>query len=454
MISVSAKALQSILHATLIGSDVMIDAVSTDTRTLSQGSLFIALVGEHFDAHDFANTAKNNGASALLVSSALDIDLPQLVVKDTKVALGLLGAWVKKQCKVKTIALTGSCGKTTVKEMLAAILSLKGQTRYTAGNYNNEVGVPLTLLSLQESDKYAVIELGANHLGEIAYTTALVNPDIAIVTNVGAAHLEGFGSLEGVIDAKGEIFQGLSDHGVAIVNLDSWGEARWAPLLDLKRVQTVTVHGDKDADFTAQGLFQLENGCYRFDLVTPEAVQPIILNLPGRHNVANALLASAAALNIDGITLDDVAKGLLCAASVKGRGAITFPRKGLRLIDDSYNASLPAIKAAVDLLDGFSGEKIIVLADMAEMGEHAQGVHQDVAQYLSHATIGTVITYGPASAVISARCGGKHFDSKDALIAHVVELINTKLNVSVLVKGANGMKMSQVVTAIEEAARC
>ncbi|WP_407331457.1 UDP-N-acetylmuramoyl-tripeptide--D-alanyl-D-alanine ligase [Enterovibrio sp. 27052020O] len=453
MISVSLNTLQSILQADRKGEDVIINAVSTDTRTLGQGALFVALAGERFDAHDFVDTAKENGASALLVSKSVESDLPQLIVKDTKLALGQIGAWVKAQCNVKTIALTGSCGKTTVKEMLAAILSQKGKTLYTAGNFNNDIGVPLTLLRLTPSDDFAVMELGANHIGEIAYTTQLVKPDIAMVTNLAAAHLEGFGSLEGVAQAKGEIFEGLADGGLAIVNLDSCGGQRWDAVLQSKQVLTMSVM-DKDADYRAENIQQAENGCYQFDLVSSDGRYPLLVNLPGEHNVANAILATIAALNVDGVTMDDVAHGLASVSPVKGRGAISFPRPGLRLIDDSYNASLAAMKAAVDLLDGFDGDKVIVLADMGEMGEHSDAVHQEVADHLSQASIQTLLTYGPASAAISAHCGGLHFDNKNALIAHVVELMKTKREVSVLVKGANGMKMSEVVAAIEETASC
>ncbi|WP_394211652.1 UDP-N-acetylmuramoyl-tripeptide--D-alanyl-D-alanine ligase [Enterovibrio calviensis] len=453
MIPVSLQTLQSVLQADLKGEDLVINAVSTDTRTLGQGALFVALVGERFDAHDFVDTAEANGASALLVSTPVASELPQLVVNDTKLALGQLGAWVKAQCDVKTIALTGSCGKTTVKEMLAAILSQKGQTLYTAGNFNNDIGVPLTLLRLTPSDDFAVMELGANHIGEIAYTTQLAQPDIAMVTNLAAAHLEGFGSLEGVAQAKGEIFEGLADGALAIVNLDSCGGHSWDAVLKSKQVLTMTVAG-KDADYRAENIQQAENGCYQFDLVTQGVVSPLFVNLPGAHNVANAVLAAMTALNVDGITMDDVARGLASVSPVKGRGAISFPRPGLRLIDDSYNASLAAMKAAVDLLDGFDGDKVIVLADMGEMGEHSDAVHQEVAEHLSQASIQTLLTYGPASAAISERCGGQHFDNKSALIAHVVELMKTKREVSVLVKGANGMKMSEVVAAIEETASC
>lgn len=453
MIPVSLRTLATVLDADLLGADATVTVVSTDTRTLGEGALFVALVGERFDAHDFVQTAKAQGASALLVSKPVDVDLPQLVVKDTRIALGQLGAWVKGQCNVKTIALTGSCGKTTVKEMLAAILSRKGQTLFTSGNYNNDIGVPLTLLRLTPHDNYAVIELGANHIGEIAYTTALVQPDIALVTNLAAAHLEGFGSLDGVAQAKGEIFQGLSEGALAIVNMDSQGGAFWDEALKSKQVLTVTAKSD-NGDYRATQVRQTNNGCYGFDLVTPDGIYPVELSLPGEHNVTNALLAAAAALSVSDITPEDVVAGLAAVAPVKGRGAISFPRPGLRLIDDSYNASLAAMKAAVDLLDGFTGDKVIILADMAEMGEHSKQVHQEVADHLANASIPTVLTFGPASAVISERCGGQHFDRKDALIAHAVELMKTKPEVSVLVKGANGMKMFEVVAAIEEAAKC
>ena len=450
---VSLKQLQSILGGRLFGEDKVIDRVSTDSRGAIQGALFVALKGARFDAHDFVETAKEQGAAALLVSKVLDIDLPQLLVENTTEALGALGAWLKNQCDLKTIAITGSCGKTTVKEMLASILSLQAPTLYTHGNFNNEIGVPLTLLRLAPSDKFAVIELGANHEGEIAYTTQLVKPDIAIVTNLTSAHLEGFGSLAGVAKAKGEIFQGLNERGLGIVNLDSWDEIHWPALLKNKRVQTVSLK-NKEADFYAQNTVQKEDGSCRFELVSPKGILSISLNLPGLHHVTNALLATAAALELDGISQEDVIAGLACVSSVKGRGTISFPRLGFRLIDDTYNASLAAMKAAVDLLDSFSGEKVIVLADMGEMGQHAHAVHQELAEYLFNSSIQKVMTYGVESALISAYCHGEHFKTKDTLIENVVKKMKMTPEISVLIKGANGMKMSDVVTELEEAARC
>ncbi|RXJ72481.1 UDP-N-acetylmuramoyl-tripeptide--D-alanyl-D-alanine ligase [Veronia nyctiphanis] len=457
MIPVSLHALTNIvsgeLHGEeLRGEDRTINHVSTDTRTLSSGALFVAIVGDIYDAHNFADKAIENGASALLVSRLLDADITQIVVQDTRIALGQIGAWVKSQVNPLTIGLTGSCGKTTVKEMLASILSPKGKTLFTHGNFNNDIGVPLTLLRLEEDHTFAVMELGANHVGEIAYTTALVKPDIALVTNLAAAHLEGFGSLEGVAKAKGEIFSGLSENDTAIINCDSHGGEKWQSYFKGKRLLTTSVT-DLSADLHARDIVATDDGCFRFRLVSPQGECDIQLSLPGQHNVANALLAAAAALSIPGVTIDDVKQGLSHVAPVKGRGAVSFPHSGLRLIDDSYNASLAAMKAAVDLLASFDGDKVIILADMAEMGEHSKSVHRDVAEYTAESGIETVITYGPESRVISDLCNGKHFDDKGALIAHVVELMKIKKQVSVLVKGANGMKMSEVVVAIEEAAK-
>ncbi len=453
MISTRLTRLQSLLHAELIGDDCDIASVSTDSRQIDEKGLFVALIGERFDGHDFTELAKQNGAQALLLSTPVATDLPQLIVKDTKQALGTLGAWVKEEAKVKTIALTGSCGKTTVKEMLASILASQAKTLFTAGNFNNDIGVPLTLLRLSPLDEFAVIELGANHVGEISYTTELVKPDVALVTNLAAAHLEGFGSLAGVTKAKGEIFEGLNETGIAIINVDSWGEEAWTQVLANKSVVTVS-EKDNSANFFIENVHAITQGCYAFSLrYEKEKHIDIALSLPGRHNVMNAALAAVAALQFS-LSEQKIIDGLANVSPVKGRGAISFPRPGLRLIDDSYNASLAAMIAAVDLLDGFDGEKVIVLADMAEMGEHSAKVHEDVAEHVSRSSIQTVMTYGPASKVISDRSQGRHFDNKDALIAHVVELMKTKQEVSVLVKGANGMKMADVVKAIEESSQC
>ncbi|MGL5250433.1 MAG: UDP-N-acetylmuramoyl-tripeptide--D-alanyl-D-alanine ligase [Enterovibrio sp.] len=454
MISTGSNQLSALLDAQWAGdapAEFTIHAVTSDSRNSCAGALFVALQGENFDGHDYVAAAKKQGALAAVVAKLVACDIPQLIVADTKLALGKLAAAIKERTHAKTVAVTGSCGKTSVKEMIAAILSLQGNTLYTSGNLNNDIGVPQTLLRLDESHQFAVIELGANHIGEIAYTTALVRPDVAMVTNLTAAHLEGFGSLEGVARAKGEIFQGLSEDGVAIINLDSHGE--WQTVLASKKVVTVS-ESNARAYFHATEIVMQENGCYQFTLHSPFGQQQISLNVPGRHQVCNALLASAAATHMMAPDLSVVAQGLSAAQSVAGRGRITFPRPTLRLIDDSYNASLLAMKAGIDLLSSFAGDTLLIVADMAEMGPHAPQVHHELACYAQKAKLNKVLTYGRHSQVISELCGGTHFSTQPELIAHALQLIEQSGPISVLVKGANGMKMANVVKAIEEATQC
>ncbi len=276
MLDTTLSHLAQLTEGQLIGEDALFSSVSTDTRHIEKGALFVALVGERFDAHHFCQQALQAGASALLVERALDLPVAQVVVQDTKLALGQLAADVHQRCQTATVAITGSCGKTTVKEMTASILQQKGKVLFTAGNFNNDIGVPLTLLRSQEDDDYAVIELGANHIGEIAYTTRLVKPQIALVNNVAAAHLEGFGSIDGVKQAKGEIYQGLAAGDVAVVNLDSNGGEAWQSVLADKKVVTFSAH-DPNADFYASDVHLNEEGQARFVLHTPKQALPISL---------------------------------------------------------------------------------------------------------------------------------------------------------------------------------
>jgi len=467
MIEVRLSHLAEVLAAELIGSDAVIAEVSTDTRKIADQTLFIALKGERFDAHDFCQTAKDNGADALLVSRHLPVDLPQLVVKDTRLALGQLGAWLKarmeQQHGLKTLALTGSCGKTTVKEMVAAILSQKGRVLATAGNFNNDIGVPLTLLRLDPSHEYAVIELGANHQQEISYTTALVKPQVALINNLAAAHLEGFGSLQGVAKAKGEIFEGLAsveasaDEAVAetraVINLDSNELAMWQPLLSGHRLITFSAT-QTTADFSASDIFINSQGRACFTMRTPDGDMPVTLTLAGAHNVANALAAAALSMAM-GATLEQVKNGLEHVENVKGRVDITLPRDGLRLIDDTYNASVASVKAAIDLLATFSGQRWFVLGDMAELGNDSAALHREVAEYVMAKKLEQVLTYGRASAVVSEINHGQHFDDKSDLIRLLKEQLNHQLNsqhteITVLAKGARSSRMEDVIAALQE----
>lgn len=450
MISVKLSQLTEVLCAELIGSDADIHLVSTDTRTIESGCLFVALVGERFDAHDFCADAVEKGASALLVNKPLALDVPQLVVEDTQLALGQLGAWVHEQCDTFTIALTGSCGKTTVKEMVANILAQKGQVLATAGNFNNEIGVPLTLLRSTPEDDFAVIELGANHQNEISYTTQLAQPQVALINNIAAAHLEGFGSLAGVAKAKGEIFEGLQVGGTAIVNLDSNDLGLWRSLLSDKALWTFALT-DSQADFFASDIELSSQGNAQFTLHSPQGNIDIHLPLVGKHNVANALAAAALSLSSD-MSLQEIKSGLESLQNVKGRVEVLEVRDGLKVIDDAYNASVPAVKAATELLSSFKGQRWLVLGYMAELGEESGALHRQVGEHAASFGLEQVLTFGDDTKVVSELCQGQHFETRDDLIVYLNEQLNLQQNneVTVLVKGANSARMSEVVSALKE----
>ncbi|HHX8510140.1 TPA: UDP-N-acetylmuramoyl-tripeptide--D-alanyl-D-alanine ligase [Vibrio diabolicus] len=452
MIKVTLSQIANITHGELFGDDLLIDEVSTDTRAIDNGALFVALVGERFDAHNFCQQAVDAGAGALLVQKRLDVNVPQVVVSDTKMALGELASWVHQTCQTPTVAITGSCGKTTVKEMVASILQLKGKVLFTAGNFNNDIGVPLTLLRSQQDDDYAVIELGANHIGEIAYTTQLVKPDIALVNNVAAAHLEGFGSIDGVKQAKGEIYQGLAAGSIAIVNLDSNGETKWESVLADKEVITFS-QSNSAADYYASNIVMNAAGEASFNLHIAASSQEIELSLGiiGQHNVANAIAASIIALQM-GATLEEVRAGLKHLNKVKGRVEVEALSEKIKLIDDSYNASVPAMKAAVDLLAAFPGQRWLILGNMAELGEESLALHRQVGEHAAPQKFEHVLTYGADAKVISELCQGIHFETHQEMIEYIKQHLDQAVpeNHTILVKGANGARMFEVAAALKE----
>ena len=449
MITMMLSQIADALEAELVGNDRAIESVSTDTRAIDAGALFVALVGERFDAHDFAAQAVESGAGALLVSRIVESDVPQLLVKDTKLALGQLGALVHQSCQTPTVAITGSAGKTTVKEMVASIMEQKGRVLFTAGNFNNDIGVPLTLLRSTPEDDYAVIEMGANHIGEIAYTTNLVKADVALVNNVAAAHLEGFGSLDGVKQAKGEIYQGLKPGSVAIINLDSNGGEYWHSVLADKRVKSFSVI-DPDADFFAKEISLNSNGEAEFTLVSPVGDVAIKLGIVGQHNVANALAATALALEL-GANLEMVQSGLAQLSKVKGRVEVIELNDTIKLIDDSYNASVPAMKAAADLLASFTGIRWLILGNMAELGDESLALHRQVGEHAAPFKFEHVLTYGADAKAISEECGGIHFSTHQSMIDYIKQhLAQHQEQQTLLVKGANSAGMSKVATAVKE----
>lgn len=452
MISVTLRQLADILRGELSGGDLTIDAVTTDTRKLTPGCLFVALKGERFDAHDFADKAKEGGAGALLVSRKLNIDLPQLLVKDTRQAFGELAAWVRQQVPARVVALTGSSGKTSVKEMTAAILSQCGNTLYTAGNLNNDIGVPMTLLRLTKEHEFAVIELGANHQGEIAWTVGLTRPDAALVNNLAAAHLEGFGSLEGVAKAKGEIYGGLAEDGIAIMNADNNDWLNWQSIIGSRKTWRFSPNAAM-SDFTAANIHVTSHGT-EFTLNTPMGSIDVLLPLPGRHNIANALAATALAMAA-GATLPAVKAGLVDLKAVPGR---LFPiqlGENQLLLDDSYNANVGSMTAAVQVLAEMPGYRVMVVGDMAELGAESESCHIQVGEAAKASAIDCVLSVGKLSQAIAQASGvGEHFADKAALIARLKALIEEKQMITILVKGSRSAAMEEVVHALQENGTC
>lgn len=451
MISVTLSQLATILGADVSG-ELTFDAVTTDTRKITPGCLFVALKGERFDAHDFAEQAKAAGAGALLVSRKLDIDLPQAVVKDTRLAFGELAAWVRQQVPARIVALTGSSGKTSVKEMAAAILSQCGNTLYTAGNLNNDIGVPMTLLRLTHEHEYAVIELGANHQGEIAWTVSLTQPEAALVNNLAAAHLEGFGSLEGVAKAKGEIYTGLPVDGIAIMNADNNDWLNWKSVIGDRKTWRFSPNA-ANSDFTATNVHVTSHGT-EFTLQTPTGDVDVLLPLPGRHNIANALAATALTMAA-GAPLSAIKAGLANLKAVPGR---LFPiplAENKLLLDDSYNANVGSMTAAVQVLSEMPGYRVLVVGDMAELGDESEACHIQVGEAAKASGIDRVLSAGHLSQNISQASGvGEHFADKAALIARLKALVEEQQIVTVLVKGSRSAAMEEVVHALQENGTC
>ncbi|MGE9550969.1 UDP-N-acetylmuramoyl-tripeptide--D-alanyl-D-alanine ligase [Erwinia amylovora] len=453
MIALSLQTLAELTGGRLYGGDLTFAEVTTDTRQVSAGCLFIALKGERFDAHDFVGEAIAAGSAALLVSKHLPVAVPQVVVADTRIALGQLAGWVRQQSTARVVALTGSSGKTSVKEMTAAILRECGETLYTAGNLNNDIGVPLTLLRLTAEHQYAVIELGANHQGEIAYTTDITRPETALVNNLAAAHLEGFGSLAGVAKAKGEIFQGLPVKGTAILNADSNDWPHWQSMLHSKTVWRFSARPQADSDFSATDIRVTSSGTH-FVMMTPAGSINIQLPLPGRHNVANALAAASLALSVDA-PLSAIQKGLASLKSVPGRLFPVLLAEGKLLLDDSYNANVGSMTAAVQVLAEMPGYRVMVVGDMAELGDEAEECHREVGEAARQAGVDKVLSVGALSKTISDASGvGEHFNDKAAATARIRTLLSQQPVITVLVKGSRSAAMEQVVQSLQEKETC
>ncbi|MDX1252109.1 MAG: UDP-N-acetylmuramoyl-tripeptide--D-alanyl-D-alanine ligase [Gammaproteobacteria bacterium] len=438
------------LGAETIGGDVLFQAVNTDTRTIQPGDLFIALRGEHFDGHVFVAEAAAKGAVAALVSEPVETALPLLRVADTRLALGQLGAAWRTRFAIPLIAVTGSNGKTTTKEMLAAIFARRGPVLATQGNLNNDIGVPLTLLRLRAEHRCAVIEMGANHPGEIAYLSELARPTVALITNAAMAHLAGFGSLDEIARTKGGIYAGLAEQGVGIVNADDAYAGFWRSLLGGRRCMTFGMREQADVSVLT-GSVQCQLGdeaiITAFQMRTPAGDIDVSFPLMGEHNVMNALAAAAAALAA-GATLADVKNGLEAMQAVKGRLQVKKAGCGARVIDDTYNANPPSLLAAINVLAGVAGRKVLVLGDMGELGDDAPLFHRQVGERARQAGIDKLYATGELSrdAVQAFGADGGHYANHDELIAALAADLNAQT--TVLVKGSRFMRMERVVEAL------
>lgn len=446
MIPMDFDWLANVLATDYQGDNRKVININTDTRTLCDGEVFLALKGPNFDGHKFIEQAKQKGAIGVIVDHAVDTDIAQFVVADTRIALGTIGTAVMAQVAPKTIAITGSVGKTTVKEMCAAILSSKGDVLATKGNFNNDIGVPLTLLRLEPQHRFAVIELGANHIGEIAYTTAMTKPDVAVVCNVAAAHLEGFGSLQGVAQAKGEIYDGLKEDGIAIVNCDSDFSQYWLDKLATRNIKCFS--SSEKLDIWAEDISLDAQARASFTLCTKQHSVPVKLALPGKHNISNALIAAALTSEFD-VSLEEIASALATMGEVKGRVNLIEASDSLIIIDDTYNANVKSVKAAIDLLSDIQGHRILALGDMGELGEDARKYHQEVGEYALAQGIDELFTLGVLSKCASDVFGlpNRHFSNREQMLQQIQNSISkVDKKITLVVKGSRSSRMELLVT--------
>lgn len=432
-----------VLDGRCVDGDVMFRGISTDSRSLQAGNLFVALQGPSFDGHDYLDVARRQGAAAAAVSRPMDTVMPLLQVNDTRAALGQLAQHWRSQFHLPVIAITGSNGKTTVRSMIQAIVACAGRTLSTQGNLNNDIGVPLTLFRLSAEDEYAVIEMGANHPGEIDYLTTITQPDIAVVTNAGPAHLEGFGDLDSVAQAKGEVFTHLGTAGTAVINADDRYAPLWRELAGDSRVM------DFGLDNTAavMAAWRGDPAGSDIELRTPAGNIRLRLPLPGRHNVMNALAATAAALAA-GVGPEYVRQGLESLAPVAGRFNLHQLPGQVTVIDDTYNANPESLLAAIEVLAMAEGDKWLVLGDMGELGDAAAALHRDAGKQARTAGIDCLFTLGPLAQEAAAGFGTNAIvcDSQEALLAALQADMHSDLHI--LVKGSRRMRMEQIVAAL------
>ncbi len=423
----------------LRGASVTVAGMIHDSRRVEPGMLFVAIPGERVDGHEYLAAAADRGAVAALVTRPVNHALPQVIVDDAVLAMGRIAAAIRARAEVTVIAITGSNGKTTVKEMITAILAAEAPTLATAGNYNNEIGVPLTLARLRAEHRFAVIEMGAGKPGDIAYLAKLAAPDIAVVTNAGPAHLERLGSIEGVARTKGALFEALQADGVAVINADDAFAGLWQGMAG--HCRRLHFGLGETAEIRATAL----NGSVHID--TPSGAIETALALPGRHNLMNALAATAVAHAL-GVENERIGSALAGLDSLPGRLQMQRHPAGWCLIDDTYNANPASLYAGLQVLTGLEGEPWLVLGDMAELGPDSVKLHREMGRSAADLGVRRLFAVGPASAASAAAFGpgAMHFESHEALKASLAEVLHEGVNC--LVKGSRSMAMEQVVDGL------
>lgn len=440
----------SIVQGKLVGEDVSFSAVNIDTRTIQPNQLYIAIKGKNFDGNEFVEQAQQAGAIAAIVHDGVNTTLPHIVVDNTQLALAqLAGAW-RKKLAVSVVGVTGSNGKTTVKETIAAILAVNHQVLFTQGNLNNDIGVPLTLLRLDEQHRYAVIEMGANHPKEIEYSSTFAAADVVVLNNAGAAHIEGFGSLEGVAKAKGEIIETLRADGTAVLNRDDDYFDYWRGIAGSKKVISFGLHPDADVSANTINTVIVDHEFItRFDLSVGQQAITIQLKLAGQHNVVNALAAAAACI-ASGIDLEQIKRGLASVKPVTGRLQPLVSRLGNIVIDDTYNANADSLKAGLAVLASCTGIPWLILGAFGELGEESVNIHREMGEMIKASGVVRLLAVGE-NARHTVQVFGEDatfFDTQEELIATLKQEL--KGNETLLIKGSRAQRMENVAAALVE----
>ena len=439
MLRMSLKRLAGMIGGEATDNGVEVVGMSHDSRRIEPGNLFCALPGERVDGHEFVARAATAGAAAALVTREVEVDLPQLVVDDVLLAMGRIASSWREQMPATVIGVTGSNGKTTVKEMLAAMLSRMGPTLATQGNYNNEIGVPLTLTRLSPAHQFAVIEMGASRPGDIAYLCEIARPEIAILTNAAAAHLEGFGSLDGVARTKGELFESLAPSGLAVINADDAYSGLWHELAG--HCRSITFGTGEQAVVRGHMV------AGRIEVQTPAGEFEYLPSLPGRHNMMNALAATAVAVTLE-LPLSEIAAALGAMPGVPGRLQVHRHPDGWTLIDDTYNANPASLYAGLQVLTEQGGERWLVLGDMAELGEDSAKLHAEMGQAAADMGVARLFGVGELcrNSVHAFGRGASHYDSHEALASALSAELHSGVNC--LVKGSRSMHMERIVQSL------